>query len=146
MDHEAILLELIKDTRQAVRDIQARIYNLSTTFVVFSFAITAFAFEKAKELLIPITFFSDMAIAIVLIFLYVRICAEHKLVRLTVEKYESALIHLMGGKAVPPKDIVVPPVDLDATPALSATREANLFLWAATIVMTKAVLVVMFRS
>jgi len=44
MDHEAILVDLIKDTRQAIRDIQARIYNLSTTFVVFSFAITAFAF------------------------------------------------------------------------------------------------------
>ena len=63
MDKEAILVELVKDTIQTIRDIQARIYNLSTTFVVFSFAITAFALKEAKEFIIPIMLFSDMAIA-----------------------------------------------------------------------------------
>lgn len=81
MDKETILVDLIKETRQTIRDIQARVYNLSTTFVVFSFAITAFAWEKAKTLAVPITVFSDSMIVVVLVYLYLRIYDEHKLVR-----------------------------------------------------------------
>jgi hypothetical protein len=145
MDKVAILVELVKDTRQTIRDIQARIYNLSTTFVVFSFAITAFALKEAKELVIPITLFSDMAIATVLIYLYTRIYTEHKLVRLALEKHESVLMHVLDGKTVSSQDIVVPVLDMNKTPAFSITREVNLFLWSAAIVIIKAVLVVVFR-
>lgn len=145
MDKEAILVELVKDTRQTIRDIQTRIYNLSTTFVVFSFAITAFALKEVKGLIIPITVFSDMAIAAVLIYLYTRVYTEYKLVRLALEKNESVLMHLLDGKTVSSQDIVAPALDMDKMPAFSITREVNLFLWSAGIVIIKAALVVVCR-
>lgn len=122
MDEVAIVVELIKDTRQTIRDIQARIYNLSTTFVVFWFAITTFAMKEAKALAIPITFFSDMTIAAVLLYLYARIHTEHKLVRLALEKHESVLMQLLDGKTVSSRDIVVPVLDMTKMPEFSITR------------------------
>ncbi len=145
MDKEAILVELVKETKQSIRDIQARIYNLSTTFVVFSFAITAFAFKEARGLIIPITLFSDMAIAAVLIYLYTRIYKEHKLVRLALEKHESVLMHVLDGKTVSSQDIVAPALDMDKQPAFSIKREVNLFLWSAAIVIIKAAILVVCR-
>ena len=145
MDKETIFLELIKDTKQTIRDIQARIYNLSTTFVVFSFAITAFALKETQSLVIPVTLFSDMAIAVVLIYLYKRIYMEHKLVRLSLEKHESVLMRLLDGNFVSSHDIVAPILDMNKTPAFSITHEVNLFLWSAAIVIIKAALVVLFR-
>lgn len=145
MDKEAMLGEFVKDTRQTIREIQARIYNLSTTFVVFSFAITAFAWKDAKEFVIPITLFSDMAIAAVLIYLYTRIFTEYKLVRLALEKHESVLMRMLDGEIVSSQDIVAPPLDTDKTPAFSVSREVNLFLWSAAVVTIKAALVIVCR-
>ena len=146
MDKESILLDLIKDTRQAIRDIQARIYNLSTTFVVFSFAVTAFAWKEARSLTVQITLFSDAVIAAVLVYLFLRISAEYKLVRLTVEKQESTLIRLLDGAKIPCQDLVAPLVNMNDAPAFSITREAGLFLWSAGIVLLKASLVVLSRK
>lgn len=146
MDKEAILVEFIKETRQNIREIQARVYNLSTTFVVASFAITAYVWEKLKTLTIPITLFSDLMIVAVLIYLYFRIYNEHKLVRLALEKQEQVLINLLDGQKVAAQDMVAPLLDLNAKPALSITYEVNLFLWAAAIIFLKALLVVIVYS
>ena len=146
MDKEAILLDLVKDTRQALREIQARVYNLSTTFVVFSFAITAFAWKDMRGLVIPITVFSDIVISVVLIYLYLRIYTENKLVRLALEKQESVLIQVLDGTTVSSQDIVAPPLDMSRGPAFSITREVNLFLWSAGIIMIKAALVIVCHS
>ena len=142
MSKEAILLDLIKDARQTVRDIQARVYNLSTTFVVFSFAITAFAWKDAEEFVIPITLFSDVAIIIILIYLYTRIYTEHKLVRLALERQELVLMRLLDGENVSSQDVVAPVLDMSKKPIFSISREVDLFLWAAGIVSIKAILVI----
>jgi hypothetical protein len=146
MDKEAILMDLIKDTRQAIRGIQARVYNLSITFVVFSFAITAFAWEKVKPMTVPITVFSDAMIVVVLIYLYIRIYGEHKFVRLTLEKQEEVLIRLVDGLSVPSREIVAPVLDFEKKPVFSIIREVNLFLWAAAIIIIKSVLLFVCRS
>lgn len=145
MEREAILLDLIKETRQTIRDIQARIYNLSTTFVVSSFAVTAFAWEKAREHVVSVTLFSDFTISVVLIYLYIRIYGEHKLVRLALERNERTLISLLNGESVPSQDIVAPLLDMKKMPAFSITREVNLFLWAAGIIIIKSAILVAMR-
>ncbi|MBI5213840.1 MAG: hypothetical protein HY957_10815 [Nitrospirae bacterium] len=142
MDKEAILLDLVKETRQTIRDIQARVYNLSTTFVVFSFAITAFAWKEAKSFIVPITVFSDIMISIILIYLYIRIYREHKFVRLALEKQESVLIQLLDGRSVSSQDVVAAILDMNKKPTFSITREVDLFLWSAGIIIIKVVIVI----
>ncbi len=146
MNKESIALELIKDTRQTIRDIQARVYNLSTTFVISSFAITAFVWEKLKGFVVPITVCSDVMIAVVLIYLYTRIYEEHKLVRLALEKHEQVLMSLLDGLSVTSEDIVAPAPDMNRKPAFSIVREVNLFLWSAAIIIIKLAVVVILAQ
>ena len=142
MDKESIALELIKETRQTLRDIQVRVYNLSITFVVFSFAITAFVWKELDGFVLPITLCADCMIAVVLIYLYIRIYGEQKLARMALEKQEHVLMSLLDGLPVGSEDIVAPALDMNRKPAFSITREVNLFLWSAGIILIKSIVVV----
>lgn len=142
MDKESIALDLLKETKQTIRDIQARVYNLSTTFVLSSFAITAFAWVNIKALVVPITACSDLMISVVLIYLYTRIYGEYRMVRLHIETQEKVLISLLDGLSVSSKNVVAPDLNMDQGPAFSITREVNLFLWSAGIITIKSAVVV----
>lgn len=146
MDNLEIALEILKDTRIAAREIQARIYNLSTTLVGFSFLISSFTIEKIKDALVSVVLFSDVGIVVLLITLYWRILSDYGLTRRAVEKGQSVIIRMIDGEAVTSEEIVAPHLRMTANPRLSVPREANLFLWAAAIVILKALFLLAIRN
>lgn len=65
---------------------------------------------------------------------------------LALEKQEETLINLLGGLSVTPQNVVAPLLDFKKEPAFSITREVNLFLWAAAVIIIKAAILFYCRS
>lgn len=64
------------------------------------------------------------------------------MVRLHIETQEKVLISLLDGLSVSSKNVVAPDLNMDQEPAFSITREVNLFLWSAGIIIIKSAVVV----
>lgn len=145
MNPANVLLELIKESRQDARNIQARVYNLSTTFVVFSFAITAFILKDMESdfRLLAITV-SDLLLIITLLILFVKTRTEHSFIRLTLEKMENNLIDVLDGKKTTSQELVCPRFKENDRPKFPLTREVTLFILAACVIFGKMLLIMFY--
>ena len=88
-------------------------------------------------------FLSDVVVVALLFVSYIRLRSDYRLARADLEERERGLIDLLDGRPRTSQNLIAPP-DGGKTPKFSIDREVDLLMWAAGVVIVKA-LVVAFR-